>query len=183
MRTPAGKDVKELFLQTSFGYLVKHGLENTSVRDLCKVSNVSSGSVYYWFEDKDSLYIDIAEYGLKLVSGKLFEFAFENIHDLKQFLFIFVDEIQKYQPELRLIYQIATSPNYGERMRRQADELGIVYGKYINMLSKMLHKPVEDIAPLIYMFMAAVLDYVVWDDRKAVMMQMEYLYKLLMSKD
>ena len=35
-----------------FPYLVKLGLENISIRELCKGTGIAQGSLYYWFNDK-----------------------------------------------------------------------------------------------------------------------------------
>lgn len=182
MREQVVRDVKEEFLGATFGYLVKHGLENTSLRDLCKDTGISSGSIYYWFEGKDDVFINAAEYGLSKVADSIFEFAFDNMSDLKKFFDSSLDEISKHKSELRLIYQMATSPIYGGRMRIKAEELKIMYEKYTVQLSGILDIPKEELRPVVYMYISIILDYVVWEDYDNAVLQLDGLYSILTSK-
>ena len=76
MREQRIKDIEKEFFEPSFQYLVENGFKNTSVRDLCKAMDLSPGSVYYWFEDKDDIYINVVRYGTGKVADKLFEFSY-----------------------------------------------------------------------------------------------------------
>ncbi len=176
MREQNVKNVEKDFLEPSFRHLVKHGLENTSVRDLCKAMGVSSGSVYYWFDGKDDVYISAVKYGISKVADKLFEFAFDTMSNPKMFFDNFLSEIEKYKMELRLIFQVTTSPVYGDIIRNKADEFKEVYEKYINRLSNILNCSAEKLTPIIYMLISVLVDYVVWEDTPVSKLQMEYLY-------
>ena len=178
MRERPTKDVREKFLEASFGYLTENGLDNISLRELGKKTGISLGSVYYWFEGKDGLIISAAEYGLGKVAEQIFDYAFKNMNDMKAFFGSCIEEISKYKMQLRFIYQIATSPIYGEWMRSRADELNCLYESYAEKLSKLLGCSVEEMAPLVYMFNSIILDYVVWDDLEKTKLQLNYIYKL-----
>ena len=179
MREQVVRDIKEEFLGTSFKYLVEHGLENTSVRDLCKAIGISTGSLYYWFDNKEDLYINSAQYGLEKVSSLIFEYAFKELFDLKHFFDNVLDEIIKYKAELHLIYQVATSPVYGKRMRAKAEDLKVSYEKLIKHLAEILGCRPEPLTPIVFMFISVVLDYVVWEDCETTKMQLNCLYMIL----
>ena len=85
MRNQVVKDVEKEFLEPSFQYLVKNGLENTSVRDLCKAMDISYGSIYYWFDGKDDIYTSVVEYGVGKAAKKLFNAAFEKMSNPELF--------------------------------------------------------------------------------------------------
>ena len=176
------RDVEKEVLEASFKYLIEHGLENTSMRDLCKGTGISSGSMYYWFDSKDDIVIKSAEYGLAQVVDKIFEYALEEMFDLKNFFDSLIDEINRYKLELRFIYQVATSPVYGETIRSSADSISFIYEKYIIRLSKLVKVPFEDLKPIVFMVIATILDYIVWDDCELTKGQIEYLYGLLKEK-
>ena len=182
MREQVVKDIETEFLEPSFKYLVKNGLENTSVRDLCKAMDISYGSLYYWFEGKDDIYISVVKYGIGKVAKKLFDFAFEEMKNPKQFFDTFLDEVEKYRAELRLVFQFATSPDYGEDLRKKAEEFKDVYEKYIVELAQMIGKTVEETAPIIYLLISVLVDFIVWDDRDVSCMQMKYLYECMVSE-
>jgi len=184
LKRQAAEDVKNEFLKTSFEYLVQNGLENTSVRDLCKTIGISSGSLYYWFEGKDDIYINAAKYGLTKVTDYLFKKAFsalKEMNDFKRFFDNALDYFDNVKKELRFIYQVATSPVYGERMRSTAGVLNESYEKYIEELSKLSNCPLEVLTPVVFLFISALLDYVVWEDRPVSKMQIDYLYGVLES--
>ena len=63
---------EEGILDSTFNYLVKHGLENITIRELCKGTGIAQGSIYYWFSGKQDLICEAAEYGLRKVVDKIF---------------------------------------------------------------------------------------------------------------
>jgi len=183
MRVQVVKNIEQEFLEPSFNYLVQNGLENTSVRDLCKAMGISSGSIYYWFEDKDDIYISTVKYGIKKVAGKLFDALFEKADNIESFFNTFLDEVDKYKLEFRLIFQVTTSPVYGDRMRETAEDFKNVYAKYILHFSEITGHTVEIITNVIYMLIALLVDYIIWEDRPTSEMQLKFINKILSHKD
>ena len=181
MRNQVVKDIRKAFLEPSFKYLVEHGLENTSVRDLCKAMDVSYGSLYYWFDGKEDIYINVVKYGVEKVAEKLFKVAFERMHDPKLFFDTFLDEVDKYRRELRRVFQFATSPDYGKAVQAKTEEFKAVYEKYIIELSQITKIKPEIMAPIIYMLISILVDYCVWEDREASDMQIKFLYNTILS--
>ena len=182
MRQQVVKDIEKEFLEPSFKYLVKNGLENTSVRDLCKDMKISYGSIYYWFEGKEEIYIRVAKYGIGKVADVLFKFAFDTMSDPDVFFSSFLDEVDKYKLEFRLIIQMTTSPVYGPPIRKKAEGFNAIYEKYIEELSTILHCSPEDLTPIIYNLISILVDYVVWEDINASRMQLNFLHDILKSK-
>lgn len=178
MRERTIRNVEEI-LELSFRYLAEHGLENTSMRDLCNGIGISLGSTYYWFESKEDIVVSTAEYGLTKVAGILFEYAFDTMHDLKTLFDGFLDVVKEHQPELRFVYQVATSPVYGDRIRKKAEGLHETYEKYIKRLSELLKIQYEDLVPIVFMAISTILDFIVWDDYAVSKIQLDYLYSVL----
>ncbi len=110
-------DEKEV-LDKVFSFLVKQGLENASIREICKGTGIVQGSLYYWFDDKTKIICEATEYGLKKVTDKIFEYVFSSIDDLPSFFESCLDHIDKYKNELRFIYQMVSSPKYGDKIRK-----------------------------------------------------------------
>ena len=181
MRNQVVKDIEKEFLEPSFQYLVENGLENTSVRDLCKAMGVSYGSLYYWFDGKEDIYINVVKYGVEKVADKLFKVAFERMHDPKLFFDTFLDEVDKYRKELRRVFQFATSPDYGKAVQKKSEEFKAVYEKYIIELSHLTNIKPEIMAPIIYLLISILVDYCVWEDREASDMQMKFLYNTILT--
>ena len=175
------KKTTEQFIKEVFNYVTKNGLENTSIRDICKDTGMSTGSLYYRFKSKEGMIISIGTYGLNKVADELFSYALSTISELKVFFDSFLGIVKTKQPELRAVYQIATSPVYGESMRKMAETLNVRYEKYINKLSDALEISPKELTPVVFMIISTMLDYVVWDDYKIAQLQMNMLYDLLSS--
>ena len=162
-----------------FPYLVKLGLENISIRELCKGTGIAQGSLYYWFNDKTNIVCETTEWGLKKVTDEIFDYVFASLDDLRSFFSNCIDEISKYKKELCFVYQLAASPVYGEKMRADGKELNFIYDKYIHRLSERLNCDEQTLRPLVYLFISAVLNYVIWDEREKVQTQLEFIYSAL----
>ena len=162
-----------------FPYLVKLGLENISIRELCKGTGIAQGSLYYWFNDKTNIVCETTEWGLKKVTDEIFDYVFASLDDLRSFFSNCIDEISKYKKELCFVYQLAASPVYGEKMRADGKELNFIYDKYIRRLSERLNCDEQTLRPLVYLFISAVLNYVIWDEREKVQTQLEFIYSAL----
>lgn len=173
------KDIKEKLVTTAFEYLVENGLENSSIRDLCKAIGISTGSMYYWFDGKESVYITAVKYGIHKVSSGLFQYALDTMHSPRKFFKGYLSEIDKYKNEFRLIIQVAASPVYGHVVRTNAIDFKVIYDKYIERLSEILGCTPTELAPIIYNLISILTDYVIWEDKEASVMQVEFLYESL----
>ncbi len=173
------KDKRREFLEAAFEYLVDNGLENTSIRDLCAGTGISSGSVYYWFDSKEKLFVEATEYGTERVLEKIFELASDNLADLKSFFDNCLKLMDEYKKHLRFIFQFATSNVYGERFRQNGDSLAVVYERYSKQLAMYFKCSEDEVRPLIYLFSATISNYVIWDDVEKTKVRFEYLFKLI----
>ena len=162
-----------------FPYLVKLGLENISIRELCKGTGIVQGTLYYWFKTKTNIVCETTEWGLKKVTDEIFDYVFASLDDLRGFFSNCIDEISKYKKELCFVYQLAASPVYGEKMRADGKELNFIYDKYIRRLSERLNCDEQTLRPLVYLFISAVLNYVIWDEKEKVQTQLEFIYSAL----
>lgn len=170
---------EEGILDSTFNYLVKHGLENITIRELCKGTGIAQGSIYYWFSGKQDLICEASEYGLRKVVDKIFSYVFSNMKNLRKFFDECLSEINKYKNELRFIYQMAASPVYGGKIRGKGRDLNLIYDKYVEKLVLRLRCSTQELKPLVYLFISAVLDYVVWEDTENTQMQLEFIYSVL----
>ena len=179
MRTATYQVDKDEILDRIFTYLVGSGLENVTICKLCKGTGIVQGSLYYWFGDKTSIICEVTEHGLRKVTDRIFAYVFASLGNLRGFFSGCLDEIAKYKPELRFIYQMAASPVYGETIRRTGWSFNLVYDKYVSELAPLLGCDGELLRPLVYLFISAVLDYIIWDEHEKTQMQLEFIYSVL----
>ena len=74
---------EEEILERTFSFLVKHGLENITIRELCRGTGLAQGTLYYWFEDKTNIICESTEYGLRRVTDDIFRYVFVAMGDLR----------------------------------------------------------------------------------------------------
>lgn len=170
---------KNVVLERVFPVLVNYGLENITIRELCKETGTVQGTLYYWFKDKTSIVCEATQYGLKMVTDEIFEYVFASLNDLRGFFSNCLDEINKYKKELRFVYQLAASPVYSEKILATGKEFNLIYDRYTHRLSRLLNCDEQTLKPLVYLFISAVLDYVIWDEKEKTQMQLEFIYGVL----
>ena len=169
-------DKKMQIITATWNYLLKKGLADASIGELCRETNCAQSSLYYWFENKDDIWINAGKYGLSKVVEALFDFTVKNIGDARKYFDTLLDEVEKYKYELRLAVQITTSPVFGERMRDKSKDFNVLYENYGERFINLCGCSVEDVQVFIYSVIAFVVDYAIWDDREETQMLLENLY-------
>ncbi len=177
MGNSATSDKKQIIIATTWQYLLKTGLSKASIGELCKETGLAQSSLYYWFENKDDIWISAGKYGLARVVDSLLAFTLEHTDDIRKYFDTLLDEVEKYKYDLRLGIQITTSPIYGGRMRDQARTFRRWYDKYAKTLIEFFGCTYEKAETFIYSIIAYVVDYALWDDRDKTQMLLENLYK------
>ena len=157
-------------------YLLKTGLSNASVGELCKEAKLAQSSLYYWFENKDDIWISAGKYGTARVVDALLTFTLNSTDDIRKYFDTLLDEVKKYKYELRLAVQITTSPIYGNRMREKAMDFRRWYEKYAENIIEIFGCTTLQAEVFIYSIIAFVIDYVIWDDGEKTQMLLENLY-------
>ena len=120
MRAKSSLHIRNKFLKMSFEHMSEFGLEQTSLRELCKNTGISSGSLYYWFNNKDELIIAAAEFGFDNISSRIFDCNFDDIKNIKDFFDANMSRIKKI-PKSAEIYLPGCNQS---DVRRQAESQG-----------------------------------------------------------
>lgn len=166
---------KKAIIATTWGYLLETGLSNASVGDLCREVKLSQSSLYYWFENKDDIWISAGKYGLSKVVDALFTFTLNHTDNVQKYFDTLLDEVEKYKYELRLALQITTSPVFGKRMRDKSKDFRLLYETYANELISIFNCTYLQAETFIYSIIAYVIDYAIWDDRDKTQMLLDNL--------
>ena len=153
-------------LASCFKCMKKRGLEETSTRDFSDVTGMTASSLYYWFKNKDDIVIQTAEFGykqsvvdiLREISKKISYTYF--LHD------DFYDLIKKHEKSLRLVFQIANSPKYGDYIREYDKQMTSIYDEYTVDFAKKLGISYEGLRPVVDIFVSVVCDYLTWNNEE-----------------
>lgn len=168
-------DKKNAITHATWEYLLKTGLANASIGDLCRETGLSQSSLYYWFENKDEIWISAGKYGTAKVVDALLKFTFDHINDIRKYFDTLLNEAEKYKFELRLAVQITTSPAFGDRMRDKAHDFRLWYERYAEKMMGIFGCTYLQAETFIYSIIAYVIDYAIWDDREKTRMLLENL--------
>ncbi len=168
-------DKKKAIVAATWEYLLKTGLANASIGDLCREAKLAQSSLYYWFENKDDIWISAGKYGISKVVDALLEFTLNHTDNIRRYFDTLLNEVEKYKYELRLAIQITTSPIYGERMRGKAKDFRLWYEMYAEKLMTIFNCSHLQAEKFIYSIIAYVIDYALWDDGEKTQMLLESL--------
>lgn len=178
MREPSMNNIhKDEILKKCFDYFVEHGLESISMRKMCEETGMAMSSAYYWFGNKDGAILSATEYGLNQVADILFDYVYQYIDNLECIIITFSEFIMKYKSQLRFIYQVVTSQKYGNEIRPIANRLTEVYDHYTEIIAKHFGCRKTELRPYVYLFISAVLDYVIWHDKSKMEVELACIYK------
>ena len=169
-------DKKKAIIITTWDYLLKTGLANASIGDLCREAKLAQSSLYYWFENKDDIWISAGKYGMSMVVDALLTYTLDHTNDIRKYFDRLLDEVEKYKYEIRLAIQITTSPVYGKRMREKSKDFRLWYEKYAHKLITIFSCTYLQAETFIYSIIAYIIDYAIWDDRDKTQMLLENLY-------
>ena len=169
-------DKKKDIIATTWEYLLKTGLANASIGELCRHAKLAQSSLYYWFENKDDIWISAGKHGISMVVNALLEYTLDHTDDVRKYFDTLLDEVEKYKYELRIAIQITTSPIFGDRMRAKAKDFRLWYEKYAEKIIDIFGCTNLQAETFIYSIIAFVIDYAIWDDRDKTQMLLDNLY-------
>ncbi len=174
-------DKKKAIIEATWEYLLKTGLSNASIGELCKAEKLAQSSLYYWFENKDDIWISAGKYGISKVVDALLNFTLAHTNDIRKYFDTLLNEVEKYKYELRLAIQITTSPLFGGRMRDKAKDFRLWYEKYAGELMRIFGCTYLQAETFIYSIIAYVIDYAIWDDKDKTQMLLDNLCERIIT--
>ena len=166
----------ENILKIIFGCLVRNGVENTTMRTICTETNLTASSLYYRFKGKDEIILEASCYGLNSVTRELFWVAAEKINDFQALLIAFLKNVDARKQSIKLIYQVLSSPKYGEKFKKMTHSAPKVIYKYAEMLSEKLNCSPEELMPYVGLTIAVIREYVIWENRESTKQKLKFIY-------
>ena len=181
MREPAEREEirKDVILQKCFNVLTENGVEGATIRNFSDATGMTASSLYYWFEDKDDIVIDATIYGLNYIVEMLFDYAIEHIDNIDELCNGFVEYISNYKSQIRLVFQVATSPIYGSKVRGHIKNISLLYDAYAKKISTHFDITYNTLRILVDNFISAIVDYVIWEDLSKIRRQMNYIAEVV----
>lgn len=165
MREPTAKNVDKIeILEKCFDYLCNYGLEQVSIRKLCDHANMGTGSVYYWFKNKDEVILDATQYCTNKLIDELMDFLYKNIDNVDIMCEEFPKMIEQRIDKLKVIIRVATSPMYYDSLNMYLKSFTYKYDSYAQKLSQRINLPYSTISVLVNTLVSITIDCVIWED-------------------
>ncbi len=176
----AGREAKKQdMLNTILRIYVTQGLENTSMRDISAALKINISTVYDYFKSKEDLVIESAKYYMQQLEEKFEEEYRQIAADLKTEVKRVFDLLIGEKQNLRFIYQVISSPMYGERGRRELAKIYTEYMKFSDILAVKYGIDPERFEEAFLLFVATVHDFCLWDNEEFVDKKLKCIYYLI----
>ena len=167
---------KAEIMEKCFACYAEHGLGAVGIKGLAEACGVSSGTLYFYFDNLDDLILRSTEHCMRKVEDDFMEKAPKDVRDLQRF----IEEIprwtaEKHGSKYRLMYQVYTHPKYREHGRAFFDGVNRRYTEYAKQLEPKLGIPYTKITALIFVFIRACVHYALFEDEYYLKCQLDAL--------
>lgn len=178
MPTEESRQVKKRqMLECCLELFVKKGLENTSLNDLTAYCNTYKAAFYNYFTSKDDIVIESAKLYMDQLKYKLQNILHKPPKTLCEALKMGFELFKEDKKFFRYIYQVISSPKYGENCRAQLTEIYTQYTDLSFALSEKYNLDPETIRPYYLLYVGTIHDYCLWENEKLVDEKLTYIYK------
>jgi len=173
-------DPKELkkreLLDKCFELFVRKGLENTSLNELAAYCNMHKATFYSYLNSKDEIVIESAKQYMEKVDKMFFD-IFENPQKtLKEALQHGFEVIAEEKSKFKYIYQVISSPKYGEESRHELTKVYMKYMDYSKELAEIYKVNHVDFRPYFLLYIATIHDYCLWENTEMVKEKLDCIY-------
>ena len=106
------KSTKEIIIETAIGLFSELGYTQTSMRMIAEKSGITKPAIYYYFPDKESLFIGILEHGMEEVNNTLQKIAqsdMSTVDKLKKIMRTRLVDMDRHKSFGRFIMQVLNS--------------------------------------------------------------------------
>lgn len=158
---------------------VNQGLENTSMRDAAAALKINVSTLYGYFRSKEEMVIEVTKYYMEQLEEKFEEEHRHIAPDLKTEVRRVFQLLVGEKKNLRFVYQVVSSPLYGERGRRELEKIYSEYMKFSGLLANAYHIDPERFEEAFLLFVATVHDFCLWDTEDLVNKKMKCIYYLI----
>lgn len=176
---PDKEERKQNMLAVIFKVYVSRGLENTSMRNVAGELRINISSLYDYFKSKEEMVIECAKFYMEQLKDKFSEEFAYIAPDLKTEVKNVFNILVNEKRNLRFIYQVISSPMYGERGRAELERIYLEYMKYSDRLAAAYGIDPERFEEAFLLFIATVHDFCLWDNEDFVNKKLKCIYYLI----
>lgn len=109
------QNTRELLLKTGREEFLEKGFERASLRKICERAGVTTGAVYFFFENKEDLFCQIVAPALKEMQNMAAELTEEEFNDISsgpESDVKLIELLWRYREEIQLLFEKAAGTRY-----------------------------------------------------------------------
>lgn len=163
-------------MEKCFACYAEHGFSSVGIKTLAKACGISSGNLYFYFDNLDDLVIQSTEHCMSKVEDDFMSRAPQSAADVEHF----IDELpywtaQQHGKKYRLMYQIYTHPKYIEYGKKFFEGVNRRYTEYAKSLEEKIGISYEVLTSMIFILIRACVHYALFEDEFYLHTQLDFL--------
>lgn len=163
-------------LEKCFELFVQKGLENTSLNELAVYCNMHKVTFYSYLNSKDEIVIDSAKQYMEKLNTMFFQIFDSPKKTLKEALQQGFEIIAREKNKFKYIYQVISSPKYGEKSRSELTKIYMHYMEYSKELATIYKVDHSKFRPYFLLYIATMHDYCLWENADMVKEKLDFIY-------
>lgn len=165
------KDIVGLCLET----FVSKGLFETSTRELSSALQLQNAGLYYYFKSKDEAVIACVEEAISILELSLILPSILALSRSDCSIESIIATADQMSPLTRFVVQAVSSPTYRELLKPVVNSMTNRFHSYSKRFEKDIGCVFDEIEPLIFIFITAIINYTVFEDETYIKPQLEYI--------
>lgn len=170
---------KQELLEKCFELFVKQGLENTSLNELAAYCNVHKSTMYTYLASKDEIVIECAKMHMLELDNMFYKEFLNPRKTLKDMLQHGFAMIASEKSKLRFVYQVISSPLYGEQAQKELSSIYMKYIDYSEIFAKIYNVDKVKFRPYFLLFISTMHDYCMWGNEILAKEKLDYIYNAI----
>jgi len=129
---------KNQILDAAMEVITRHGYENSRMDDVVKSSNMSKGAIYWYYNSKKDIYLDLVNYWVIRYSdmvSKILEKDQKASLQLKKLFSYFIDEYEKDPEPFKALTEFWSMAQKDKDFRKKLQK---VYGAFLDVIESII---------------------------------------------
>jgi len=129
---------KNQILEAAMEVITRHGYENSRMDDVVKSSNMSKGAIYWYYNSKKDIYLDLVNYWVLRYSdmvSKILEKDQKASLQLKKIFSYFIDEYEKDPEPFKALTEFWSMAQKDKDFRKKLQK---VYGAFLDVIESII---------------------------------------------
>ena len=129
---------KNQILDAAMEVITRHGYENSRMDDVVKFSKMSKGAIYWYYNSKKDIYLDLVNYWVLRYSdmvSKILEKDQKASLQLKKIFSYFIDEYEKDPEPFKALTEFWSMAQKDKDFRKKLQK---VYGAFLDVIESII---------------------------------------------